>query len=46
VNLSVFCFVEPEAVKEKAKPAPKLKGLVYCVNNQDNNMHTCYITLQ
>lgn len=27
---SVFCFVEAEVIKEKAKPVPKKKGLIYC----------------
>jgi len=28
----LFCFVEPEVTKEKAKPVPEKKGLTYCVD--------------
>lgn len=31
IKMALFCFVEPEVTKEKAKPTPGKKGLIYFV---------------
>ncbi len=36
IKMALFCFVEPEVTKEKTKPTPGKKGLIYFVCRYQN----------